>query len=168
MEHSNKIDLGPQHLKEYFFIHLNKIYCAKQHLLERLPRLATLAGFKGLKDAIENSSSEIARQIGRMDEIYKELNEVHQPDSCKGFKSLIEEVFVDIDLHQGSQSLQDMSIIYYLQNIESLQMASLQALQLAAVRFGNEPVNALLQKNFSEAKAERELLVMLSAKYLTS
>ena len=61
-----------------------------------------------------------------------------------------------------------MSIIYYLQNLESLEMASLHALQMAAIKFNNDDINELLKDNFQEAKTERAMLRLLTAKYLTS
>ncbi|MGY3212039.1 DUF892 family protein [Mucilaginibacter sp. HD30] len=169
MQRSNPsidINLGGDELKEYFLLHLNKVFCAKQHLLLQLPRLAALAAFQDLKDALAETTVEIKRQLARMKDIFGSLNAEQAPDDCKGIKRLIDDVFEDIDLQRGSQRLQDMSIIYYLQNIESLQIASFQALKMAAVKFNNKEVNSLLDENFKEAQAERELLLLLSAKYL--
>lgn len=61
-----------------------------------------------------------------------------------------------------------MSIIYYLQNLESLEMASFHALQMAAIKFNNDDINELLMDNFQEAKTEKAMLRLLTAKYLTS
>jgi hypothetical protein len=47
-------------------------------------------------------------------------------------------------------------------------MASFHALQMAAVKFKNDNINALLKDNFDEAKTEGTMLLLITAKYLTS
>jgi hypothetical protein len=84
-----------------------------------VPRLANVAALKDFSTAIISTTAEITRQIGRMDLIYQALHEVYQPDDCIGFKYLIDDVLEDVALQQGEQLLQDMAIIYYLQNMEA-------------------------------------------------
>ncbi|RZJ87059.1 MAG: DUF892 family protein, partial [Chryseobacterium sp.] len=67
---------------------------------------------------------------------------------------------------QGEPELQDLSIIFYLQNIESVEMASFQVLQMAAVKLHNNHINKLLKDNYDEAKTDRTLLLLISSKYI--
>jgi ferritin-like metal-binding protein YciE len=64
--------------------------------------------------------------------------------------------------------LRDMSILFYLQNIESMEMASFQVLRIAAVKLKNKQIKQLLTENVDEAKESRTLLLLISAKYITS
>ncbi|MDO7743345.1 MAG: DUF892 family protein, partial [Pedobacter sp.] len=59
-----------------------------------------------------------------------------------------------------------LSIIFYLQNIESVEMASFQILQMAAVRLNNKHISQLLKENYEEAKSDRTLLLLISSKYI--
>ena len=167
-KHQRRIDLSSPELNKYFWTHLNKVYCAKRHLLSQLPQVADIAKFSGLKDVIAATTSDVARQLQRIEQIYVLLDQTYHDEECRGLIGLIDEVFGNVDKEHGNKKLQDMAIIYYLQNIESLEMASLQTLQLAAVKFGNEAVNALLKETFNDIKGERDMLLLLSAKYLTN
>ena len=163
-----EMNLQPADLKQFFMSHLNKIYCAKNHLVDNFPAVLKLATFADLKGAIEESIGELRNQITRMREIYQIMKQNYEPAACKMFTGLIDDLFYGIKHENSSAELKDMSIIYYLQNIESLEMASFHALQMAAVKFKNDDINALLKDNFEEAKTERTMLRLIMAKYLTS
>jgi len=46
-------------------------------------------------------------------------------------------------------------------------MASFQVLQMAAVKLKNKQIKQLLKENYDEAKADRTLLLLIAAKYIT-
>jgi ferritin-like metal-binding protein YciE len=165
---SFKINLQPADLKRYFLSHLNKIYCAKKHLAKNLPAIMNLATSADLKEAIIDTSDDIRTEIVRMDEIFEIIKEIYEPGTCQFFSGLIEDLFNGVKQEEGNPVLQDMGIIYYLQNVESLEMASFHAMQMAALKFKNDDINRLLKDNFDQAKAERTLLRLLTAKFLTS
>jgi ferritin-like metal-binding protein YciE len=154
-------------LRSYFIEHLNKIYCAKSHLVENFPAVLKLATFSDLKDAIESNIRDLLNQLARMREIYQIMHEKYEPGACQMFAGLIEDLFQGTQEKQRRPELRDMSIIYYLQNIESLEMASFHTLQMAAIKFKNNDISDLLQDNFNEAKTERALLRLITARYLT-
>ena len=162
------INFQPSDLKRYFIHHLSKIYCAKNHLVDNFPEVLRLATFADLKEVINNNIEDLRNQIARMREIYQILNIDYEPGSCRMFQGLIDELFRGANEDVGNPELRDMSIIYYLQNLESLEMASFHALQMAAIKFNNDDINELLKDNFQEAKTERAMLRLLTAKYLTS
>ena len=162
------INFKPADLKRYFINHLNKIYCAKNHLVENFPAVLELATFADLKETIKNSIEDLRNQIARMREIYSILKISYEPGSCRMFQGLIDELFIGARQDVDNPELRDMSIIYYLQNLESLEMASFHALQMAAIKFKNNDINELLAENFDDAKTERAMLRLLTAKYLTS
>jgi ferritin-like metal-binding protein YciE len=163
-----KLNLQPADLKRYFISHMNKIYCAKKHLSDNLPAVLNVASSTDLKESIEQTINDIRLELVRLDEIFQIIKEVYEPGTCKFFSGLIEDLFNTVKQEHGNLPLQDLGIIYYLQNIESLEMASFHALQMAAVKFKNEEINQLLKDNFDQSKAERTLLRLLTAKFLTS
>jgi hypothetical protein len=56
-----------------------------------------------------------------------------------------------------------MSILFYLPNIESIEMAFLQILEMPAVKLKNRCINQLLNQNYEIAKADRTLLLLINA-----
>ncbi len=163
-----RMNLSPDKLRSFFITHLNRIYCAKLHLVNRLPEIAELSHFSDLQYAIVETTQEVKKQITRMHKIYGLLDAEVAIERQKGLTGLIEDAFSAVK-HQGADpELRDMSILFYMQNIESVEMTSFQVLQMAAVKLKDEKISLLLKENFEAAKADRSLLLMVSAKYITS
>jgi ferritin-like metal-binding protein YciE len=165
---SRKINLGSDKLKIFFLKHLDRIYAAKLHLVSKLPSLADEVQFADLKNAIAETVEDVEKQISRMEIIYTLLDGEALKGSIHGLTGLIEDAFEAIDEQKGEPEMRDLSIIFYLQNIESVEMASFQILQMAAVKLKNNHVNQLLKENYDEAKADRTLLLLISSKYITN
>ncbi len=160
--------LHPDKLRRFFVSHLNRIYCAKLHLVKRLPELADIANFTDLRLAISETTDEVHKQIERMHEIYQIFDEEIAIESHRGVTGLVEDAFIAVEQMGDEPELRDMSILFYMQNIEAVEMTCFQALQLAAVKLKNQQVTQLLKENYDAAKADRSLLMMVSAKYITS
>jgi len=163
-----KINLGSDRLKVFFIKHLDRIYNAKLHLVSKLPSLANEVEFADLKNAINETVEDVEKQIARMEVIYSLLDAEVSRGSIHGLTGLIQDAFEAIDEQMGEPELRDLSIIFYLQNIESIEMASFQILQMAAVKLKNKHINQLLKENYDEAKADRTLLLLISSKYITT
>lgn len=165
---SNRIKLGSKKLKTFFIDHLNRIYSAKLHLIERLPLLYHEAYFSDLQTTIAETVENVEKQIARMEMIYALLDKDVTPANVLGLTSLIDDAFEAIQRQKGDLALRDLSIVFYLQNIESVEMASFQILQMAAVKIKNQQVVQLLKENYEEAKADRTLFLLISTKYITN
>jgi ferritin-like metal-binding protein YciE len=163
-----KINLGSDKLKVFFIKHLDRIYGAKLHLVSKLPSLFNEVEFADLKNAIVETVADVEKQIARMEVIYSLLDAEVSKGSIHGLTGLIQDAFESIDEQMGEPELRDLSIIFYLQNIESVEMASFQILQMAAVKLKNKHINQLLKENYDEAKADRTLLLLISSKYITN
>lgn len=164
----DKINLGSEKLKIFFIKHLDRIYAAKLHLVSKLPRLLDEVQFADLKQAISETVDDVEKQIARMEVIYTILDAEVNKGSIHGLTGLIEDAFEAINEQTQEPELRDLSIIFYLQNIESVEMASFQILQMAAVKLNNKHVNQLLKENYDEVKADRTLLLLISSKYITN
>ncbi len=103
-----------------------------------------------------------------MRDIYDLLDIDVAIESHRGLTGLIEDAFSAVKKQGADPELRDMSILFYMQNIESVEMTSFQVLQMAAVKLKDEQISFLLKENFEAAKADRSLLMMVSAKYITS
>lgn len=158
--------IDEEQLRKYFVGHLDRIYCAKTHLIERLPEAAQAATFKELNLAVNETIDDVELQMERMDEIFTLLGSASKNATCNGMAALLDEAFEAIHDPSADEAIRDLSILFYLQNIESIEMASFQVLQMAAVRFHNPNISLLLKINYNEAKEDRALMLLLTAKYL--
>ncbi|PWS28310.1 hypothetical protein DHW03_00170 [Pedobacter yonginense] len=162
----NRINLGSEKLKIFFLKHLDRIYAAKLHLVSKLPALANEAEFSELKKAIHDTVDEVEKQIARMQLIYTLLDAEVSKGSIYGLSGMIDDAFEAINEQVGEPELQDLSIIFYLQNIASVEMSSFQILQMAAIKLKDKQVAQLLKENYEEAKSDRILFLLISSKYI--
>ncbi|RYF20936.1 MAG: hypothetical protein EOO42_11510, partial [Flavobacteriales bacterium] len=61
------IKLGSEKLKTFFIKHLDRIYAAKAHLVNRLPGLKDEVYFKDLQHAIQETVEDVEKQMARME-----------------------------------------------------------------------------------------------------
>jgi len=158
--------LQSRKLFAFFTNHLNRIYCAKSHLQERLPAIREHAHFTDLTNAITETLVDVEKQISRMDEIYAILDVKPGFEDCLGVIGLIEDAFSAISQEADDPEMSDLSILFYLQNIEAIEMASFKMLNLAAPKLGNKNIKQLLKENFDEAQDDLALLQQITSKYL--
>lgn len=165
---SRIIHLGSKRLLDFFISNLDKIYCAKKHMVDRFPEIAGEAHFEDLNQAIMETVDDVKKQISRMDEIYDRLGAENKATGCQGLAGMIEEAFTAIANQQDDTALRDMAILFYLQNLESIEVASFQVLQILAKKLKNVEIIQLIKENLDEAKDDRKLLLDITAKYATS
>jgi ferritin-like metal-binding protein YciE len=163
-----RISLGSKKLSIYFINNLDKIYAAKTHLVKHLPEIADQVHFSDLRHAIVETLEDVEKQLARMDIIYTILDAERAKGNCSGLVGLVDDAFEDIKLHSKEPELRDLSIAFYMQNIESVEMASFQVLEMAAIKMKNKQVKQLIKENYDEAKADRTLLLLITAKYVTA
>ncbi|KAA6439777.1 DUF892 family protein [Dyadobacter flavalbus] len=166
MREHDGINVTRVDLEEFFLHYLNKIYTAKTLLVEDLPKLMNNAHFSDLREAMDHTIDEVKQQIARMDKIYEALTIVHAKIHSKGLKGLIEDSFGEIKMHSGNPELRDMSILFYLHCIESIETASFQILEMASVKIKNSQVKELIRQNYQDSKADKTLYLLISAKYI--
>lgn len=165
---NRNIKLGSDKLQTFFIEHLNRIYSAKIHLVEKLPTLQDEAYFSDLRHAIAETVESVEKQIARMQLIYEILDENVAPARVKGLSGLVDDAFNAIQQQKGESELRDLSIIFYMQNIESVEIASFQILRMAAVKIKNTQVSKLLKENYEASKAVRTLFLLISTKYIVN
>lgn len=165
---NEKINLNKEDLKEFFIHYLDKVYSAKTHLLNRLPEILYQVQFDDLEEAIHSTINIVESQRKRMEAIYEIMDAEIREGSISGLMGLIDDSFNEIIRHQNNHELRDMSILFYMTNIEATEMASFQVLQLLSVKIGNNEIKRLIKENFDNAQSDKTLLLLITAKYLTS
>src|ERR1700749_4242199 len=97
----NQIKLGPVKLKRFFISHLDRIYAAKAHLVSKLPLILDEVHFRDLKFAIEETLSDVEKQIARMEMVYELLDTRPSNANISGLIGIVEEVFTAILKHKN-------------------------------------------------------------------
>jgi ferritin-like metal-binding protein YciE len=166
---AESLPIGVLHSRKliaFFINHLNRIYCAKSHLQKNLPEMREHAHFGDLINAITETLVDVEKQISRMDNIYTILGIKPGFEDCLGVIGLIEDTFSAISQEAEDPEMSDLSILFYLQNIEAIEMASFKMLNLAAPKLEQKGIKQLLKENFDEAQQDLVLLQQITSKYL--
>ncbi|MEO3404237.1 DUF892 family protein [Mucilaginibacter sp. CAU 1740] len=164
--HPHPAQWAPDKLTIFFTEHLNRIYCTRAHLAERLLEIVDTDNFKDLQQAIKDTIDETEEQIARMDGIYALLEKRYSFDNCTSMIAMLEDDFSAIQQQSNDINLRDMSILLYLQNIENVEENSIQILQLAAVNENNQQLNLYLHQHLNRITAKRTLYNFIKAKYI--
>ncbi|TDO20258.1 DUF892 family protein [Pedobacter duraquae] len=167
-ENSGTNRLHAERLEPFFIEHLAKVYVAKCHLVAKLPQINNQVNDPDLSHGIDETVVNVEKQISRIAFIFSLLDAPLPVKDANGLKGLVEEAFEAIEAQDGDEFLRDLSILFYLQNIENVEAASFQLLQMAAVKFSDKNIGELLKQNFEEAKKNRTLLLLISTKYITN
>jgi ferritin-like metal-binding protein YciE len=116
-------------LRRFFISHLNRIYCAKSQLVDKLPQLGERSHFLDLRQAISETIEVVELQIERMKEVYIALDTFYQQESCVGLIGILDEAFQSIGSPADTAAIRDLSILFYMQNIESIETASFKVMK---------------------------------------
>jgi len=157
--------LNTDEFRTFFLSHLNRIYCAKSELVDKLPLLGKNSYFLDLKQAIDETIETVNLQIARMREIYRALDATYHPESCVGVIGILDEAFQSIGSPKDSPALRDLSILFYMQNIESIETASFDMLTRVAGRFEQDGIAQLLLECYDDAREEKVLFRQISNNY---
>ena len=153
-------------LKHYFLSHLNRIFCAKNELVDKLPELANRSYFLDLRQAINETIEIVSLQIARMKTIYVTMDAFYQPESCVGLIGILDEAFQAIGLPEDSPAIRDLSVLFYMQNIESIEAASFKTMLLVAHKLNQPEVEQLILERYDEAREDKVLFKEIMQKYL--
>lgn len=158
--------LSRERLHRFFISHLDRIYCAKTHMLDLFRNIAELAHARDIYLAVQETADDIQKQIARMEEIYNIMSAGYNESTCVGMVSMLDEARAAVHDAELEGPLRDLSILFYLQNIESIEAASFQVLQLVSRSLDMPEVEQLVRENFDEAKEDRALLMTIARQYV--
>ncbi|QQL49146.1 DUF892 family protein [Mucilaginibacter ginkgonis] len=158
--------LDNHQLKEYFLEHLNRIYGAKLDISAKLPSIADHADFIDLRDATIETLEDIQQQIENMLEIYRALNATYMPTSRSGSSGLLNDLYETIFRQKDDRIMRDLSILFYMQNMESLEVSSFKILMMIAKKMDNQNIIQLLKENIDLANDDRKLMTVINQRFL--
>ena len=160
------MELTQNELTRYLLSHLNRIYCAKSELVDKLPQLEKQAHFLDLQQAINETVEDVREQLKRMQRIFILLDSYYTYESCIGLQGMLDEAFQSIGPQSGEASLRDFSILFYMENIESIEKASFKMMMLVADKLHNSEVVQLLRECYDEAIEDLILFRQIADAYV--
>lgn len=166
IHHTSEDNPEPEELKQFFVSHLNRIYCAKSQLEQKLPIIAANSYSLDLLLAVSQTIEVVTIHIGRLEEIYARLGTSYTPESCIGLQGFLDEAFQSIGPPLDRPSLRDLSIVFYMQNIESIEMASFEVMTRVADKLNEWNVGQLLRECYDEARHDKALFSSIVGQYL--
>lgn len=159
---------GGGNIDIFFIDHLNRVYCAKAHLIERLQEVLDHDGFSDLEKAIKETIELLEQQVADMDTIFNLLDLKYTFENCSSMISILDSAFISIQQHDDDPELRDLYIISYMYLAENLETASYKMLEIAGERLDNTRVKQLLSQSAEASKAYRALLLLTTEKYFNS
>ena len=160
------LKLSEASLKKIFLMQLSNIYCVRSYLVVNLPVMAVSASFNDLKNAILESVDEMKVQLLRMDEIYRIIGEQYLIKQCLGVRFLTIDAYVAIKAENMTKLEADLSILCFLNAIESLEISCHKVLCDIADSLPQDGLRLLLKQNLDMAKDSKELYELISKEYI--
>ena len=166
MNNTSSAALDQQLLKQVFVHNLNRIYFGKCYLNNNLAHIMQLASFTALQQAIQEFWDDVKKQIARMEEVYKLIDETPSDKNCNPIKSIIKDGFC-LDEKQSMPILSDMDVIMYLQLLEHINITSYRMLMMVAKQLKYTNAQQLLTECFDESIDNDQLFILISKEYLS-
>jgi ferritin-like metal-binding protein YciE len=154
---------GAEKLQSFFMEHLNRLYCAKAHIVERLPDVVEAGRFKSIKSTITETIDLAELQVNKMDQIYCLFNTRYSFENVSGLIDFLERSFTTFQWNMADPDLSSIMIISYLSFIECLEANAVHVLKLLAVKLHNDKLSQLLKDNF--VKVDKSLTFQLTNIY---
>jgi ferritin-like metal-binding protein YciE len=148
-------------LRDLLVSQLQDLYDAEHQIIKALPKMAMAATSAELKTAFQKHLKETEGQIGRLDEVFKALNEKAKRKTCKAAQGLIAEGEEAIK-EDAEPEVRDAALIAAAQRVEHYEMAGYGTVGAYAKLLKEKTVLKLLQATFAEEKATDEALTVLA------
>jgi ferritin-like metal-binding protein YciE len=145
-------DMPNAHLHELFVDELRDILGAEKQFLKGIRKISSKTSNTNLKRAFDDHYADTEHQIGRLTEIFKNINLSPRSKKCKAMEGLLEESEEIIDNFETGQVL-DAALISAAQKIEHYEIASYGCLLTYAKLMEHSRAEELLEESLMEVKA---------------
>ncbi len=143
-ERQHGLPSSPEQFRTLAIRHLNRIYCVRSHISERLQDLIGQSDFAGLQVALVETQLSVEQQLARLYGIYLLMDSVPAMTGCDELTELMESDYATIYGQFAGPVFRDLAVLFYLQTAESAAMISFRLLRLLAAQMGNERLQGLL------------------------
>lgn len=148
-------------LADVFEHTLKDIYYAENALTKALPKTATAATAKDLKQALKDHLAETKGQIETLQQVFKSIGKKAEGEKCDAIDGLIKECEGAIEDAKTAEA-RDAAIIGCCQAIEHYEIARYGTLRAWAKALGHKEAHDLLGAILDEEKAANNKLTHLA------
>ncbi|MDP4174904.1 MAG: ferritin-like domain-containing protein [Bacteroidota bacterium] len=148
-------------LKKLYISELQDIFSAENQILEALPKMVNQASSRELKNALNEHLDMTKKQIGRLKEIFKNMNENPSGQKCKGMEGIIQEGEQTLQMAKDPE-VKNALIIASAQRVEHYEISAYGTVRTYAEIIGDEDARDLLQNTLEEEKETDKKLTELA------
>jgi len=153
--------MNVENLQQLFVEQLRDLYDGEEQITEALPKLIEKASNPQLKSALQEHLDITKRQIERLDEIFEQLDEDADGETCKGMKGVIKEGD-DLVGKADDPAVRDASIITSAQRVEHYEIAGYGTVKTYARQLGKPEFVKILEQILNEEKEADQKLTQLA------
>jgi ferritin-like metal-binding protein YciE len=143
-------------LQELFVEELRDMYDGEKRLLRALPKMARAATSDELQTAFDTHAKETAKQVSRLEQVFRTIGEKARGKKCDGIMGIVEEGNHAIETLDGA--VLDAALIAGAQKVEHYEIATYGTLAYFAELLGQGKAKDLLGETLDEEKATDEKL----------
>ena len=158
------VQIDDKLLKKTFLEHLNYIYYGKQHLVDFFKEIEGIARLNVLKQAIAECIEDTHSQLNCMDKIYEAIKETPAKTNTLSLKATMLEAYLSAIRSGRSPLEKDVLILFYLQQIEGIEITYFKVLKNLAKAIGYS--NSFLDQPFDLAVENRILFEAIYKEYI--
>lgn len=144
-------------LQKLFEDELKDIYWAEKALLKAIPEMIDKASSEALVEALQSHLVETKEQVGRLEEVFAEIQQTPQAKKCDAIEGLIKEAKSIMDDSEEGL-MKDAGIISAAQKVEHYEIASYGTLRTFAQTLGLHGAAGLLAQTLDEERNADEKL----------
>jgi len=154
-----------KNLEDLFVDTLKDIYDAENQIVKSMPKMIEKAKSNELKQGFKENLDVTNRQIGRLEQIFKEMRLPVQGKHCAGMEGLIKE---GNEVMSGSMDAEvmDAALIAAAQKIEHYEIASYGTARAYAQALGHQNFAQLLDTTVNEEGMADKKLTSLAEKHI--
>ena len=148
-------------LHDLFHDTLKDIYFAEKKILGALPKMAKAAQSPELKAAFEKHETETEKQVERLEQVFKEIDETPRGKTCDAIMGIIDEGQEVLKEYKGMPAL-DAGLLAAAQAVEHYEISRYGTLRTWASELGLSQSVKLLDATLAEEKKTDEALTKLA------
>lgn len=148
-------------LQDLLVEELKDSYSSETQIVEALPKMMNAATSPQLKAAFEKHLAETKNQVKRLEQIFAQLGESPEGNTCEATEGLVKEGAEMIEADADPQ-VKDAGLIAAAQKVEHYEIASYGTLATWAKELGHNDVLELLVASLEEEKATDSALTQLA------
>ncbi|MGE5402953.1 MAG: ferritin-like domain-containing protein [Ignavibacteriales bacterium] len=148
-------------LKKLYLDELRDLISSENQIIEVLPKMINSASSKELKNAFNEHLEVTKRQLQRLTEVFRNMNEVSSGKTCKAMQGIIAEGEEMMKQTKDPEVI-DAALIASAQRVEHYEIAAYGVVRTYAEILGDEDARDLLQTTLDEEKETDRKLTELA------